>query len=106
MTVDQLPRPYQLIQNIVASINLVADGTVSPIGAGAVLDAAREFATELAIELWKAGQVERRAIDPYQYDPPLWCKGMVVEEVTRAVGVPTVAASDPTRDLGRGKSYR
>lgn len=88
-----LPRPYQLLAEIVAEY-----GDLHPLLCDTV--------QELAIELWRAGQTERRAIDLFEYDPPLWCHGMLLEEVTRAVGVPTVAPSVPGRDLGRGRTIR
>lgn len=91
-----LPHPYQLLEQIVeASGNAYRQSAV------------RRLAQELAVELWKAGQVEHRAMGSIdsEYDPPLWCKGASIEEVTRQVGVPW-GASNPARDLGRGRSYR
>ena len=106
MTPVKLPRSYELLTNIVASIDLVADGKVSALSAPTVLAAARKFAQELAMELWSAGQTERRVMaGDCDYDPPLWCKGESVEMVTKRIGVPW-GASDPSKDHGRGRSYR
>lgn len=97
--VDQLPRPYQLLAQLAA---LTSGPDLE--GVGGPGDDIRAIVQDLAMELWKAGQTEKRAMDSYEYDPPLWARGMFIEEVARAVGVPTVAASDPARDLGRGAS--
>lgn len=88
-----LPRPYQLLAELVDEY-----GELHPLLCSTV--------QELVFELWRAGQTEKRAMNSYEYDPPLWCGGMHPDEVTRAVGVPTVAASDPRKDLGRGRTIR
>jgi hypothetical protein len=96
--VTTLPRPYQLLAEIVSTFDGLSHANDR--------DKCQELAVQLAIELWRAGMTEKRAgmsTNESDYDAPLWCKGMFLEEVTAAVGVPTVAASDPMRDLGRNR---
>lgn len=104
----RLPRAYQLCENIAASARLIGDypaGVTRDVIAAAIVD----YAQELVGELWRAGQTERAAgmgTIESDYDAPLWCRGAFIEEVTAACQVPTVAASDPAKDLGRGRSRR
>lgn len=106
MDLNKLPRPYQLLAEINEYTDLIEDGTYT--GAGCTSNITR-LVQELTRELWVAGMSERHAgmgTNDSDHDAPLWARGAFLEEVTAAVGVPTVQPSDPARDLGRGRALR
>lgn len=94
-----LPRPYVLLADIVDRVSR------PNIDRFYVM----ERIQDLAVELWRAGQDEHRAgmgtIDS-DYDAHLYCPKLHPDELTRMLGVPTVPASDPTKDYGRGRTIR